>query len=226
MHTSEHIRLTTSEALADWEVFASRAQRIDSEGAMRLSATGDVLVVAVAPLFPHGLGDTTPLAVGMRMFRLADTGLDGLDVVVPTAAICDRFARLRSTGEEAMPIPPQEIQVSWAGIAPPKGPWLPVGQLADAELIAAAEAGIAEVAAGTPEVAGIHAVTGLRRRVWSRPLPGEFEDRLQAAVAFAMFGLGFAHPAGTTSVFEAPGWLRLSSPRGHVLTRSRGDRAA
>ncbi|MFB9777621.1 hypothetical protein [Brevibacterium otitidis] len=226
MQTTTSIRLAETQALTDWETFASRAHRIDESGAMRLSATGDVLVVSVAPLYPHGLGDATPLTVGTRMFRLSDTGLDGLDVVVPTVAICDRFARLRSTGEESMPIPPQEIQVAWAGIAPPRGPWMPVGELADAELITAAEAGIAEVAAGTPQMAGIHAVTGLRRRVWGRPLPGAFEDRLPAAVAFAMYGLGFAHPAGMTSVFEAPGWLRLSSPRGHVLTRGRGDRTA
>lgn len=226
MDASARIRLTTRAALADLEVFASRVQRIDSDSALRLSVTGDVLVVSAAPLFPRGLGDTTPLTVGMRMFRLTDTGLDGLDVVVPTAGICDRFARLRSTGGQALPIPPQEMQVSWTGIAPPRGPWLPVGQLADAELIAAAEAGIAEVAAGTPAVAGIHAVTGLRRRVWSRPLPGGFEDRLPAAVAFAMFGLGFLQAGGATTVFEAPGWLRLSSPRGHVLTRGRDDAAA
>ncbi len=216
--------------LHDWSVLTGRAQRLDEDAAMRLSVHGDVLVLSVAPLYPHGLGDSTPLALGMRMLRLADPSHDGLDVVVPAAALSDRFARARSEDSLSIPVPPQEVRVSWTGISPPRGPWGPAGTLPTESLRAAARAGIEEVAAGTPQVAGSHAVSALRRQVWARPIEvagasgaedgGAVSDvPVPAAVAFAMEGLGFLAAEAPVEVRTSGPWVRVSSPVGHVLTR-------
>ena len=116
------LRLTDAHDLRDWEVFTQRAQRLDPDGAMRLTVHGARLVLTVSPLYPHGLGDTTPLTLGMRIVPLPASDLDGLDAVVPLAALTDRFARARAQGLLHVPVPPQEVHAAWAGIAPPRGP--------------------------------------------------------------------------------------------------------
>lgn len=214
------LRFDDPHAFADWRVFTARAQHLDADGAMRLSVFGSVLVLTVAPLYPHGLGDPTPLVLGMRMLPLPARDLDGIDSVVPLAALSDRFARAHVQDTLVMPIPPQEVSASWAGIAPPRGSWEPAGMIPAAAASAAAEAGIAEVAQGTPPGAGSAAVSALRRRVWSRPLiESAAEAPPSAGAAFALHGLGFIHSAGLIELRRSATWLRLSTPTGHVLTR-------
>ncbi|MDN6530476.1 MAG: hypothetical protein L0K67_15585, partial [Brevibacterium sp.] len=79
-------------AMKDLAAFASLAHRLDPDGAMRLHVSSTVLVVTVAPLYPHGIGDSTPLVLAMRMLRLTGPEMDGLDEVVPLASLRDRFA--------------------------------------------------------------------------------------------------------------------------------------
>ena len=229
------LRLTDAHDLRDWEVFTQRAQRLDPDGAMRLTVHGARLVLTVSPLYPHGLGDTTPLTLGMRIVPLPASDLDGLDAVVQLAALTDRFARARAQGLLHVPVPPQEVHAAWAGIAPPRGPWEPLGSLDAGIVVRAAEAGIAEVAAGSPEAAGGPAVSALRRRVWSRslheaagtaasgPVPGERPTvDPDSGAAFALHGLGFLVEGAPVEVRGCRTWLRLSTPVGHVLTRHRG----
>lgn len=229
------LRLADGQDLRDWMVFTQRAQRLDPDGAMRLTVHGARLVLTVSPLHPHGLGDTTPLTLGMRIVPLPAPDLDGLDAVVPLAALTDRFARARTQELLHVPVPPQEVRVAWAGIAPPRGPWELLGSLDPGIVTRAAEAGIAEVAAGTPSAAGQPAVSALRRRVWSRPLleaagetaggagaedhPGADPD---SGTAFALHGLGFLVEGTPVEVRGCGTWLRLSTPVGHVLTRRQG----
>lgn len=229
------LHLSDEHDLRDWTVFTQRAQRLDPDGAMRLSVHGARLVLTVSPLHPQGLGDTTPLTLGMRIVPLPAPDLDGLDTVVPLAALTDRFARAQAQGLLHVPVPPQEVRAAWAGIAPPRGPWEPLGAL-DAGLVTrAAEAGIAEVAAGTPAAAGLPAVSALRRRVWSRPLhaaagaeaggagAGELSEvDPESGTAFTLHGLGFLVEGAPVEVRGCGTWLRLSTPVGHVLTRRRG----
>lgn len=204
----------------DWHSFTGRAARLDTEAAVRMSVHGDVLVVSSAPLYPHGLGDRTPLAIGMRMIRLPSPGHDGLDVVVPAAALLDRFARGRAEGIREIPVPPQEVRASWAGIAPPRGPWEPAGHLGTADLRRVARDGIEAVAAGTPEGAGSHAVQQLRTRIWSTPLTASVEFPIPAAVAFALEGLGFlGAETEDARVFVCGRWVRVSTAFGHVLSK-------
>lgn len=213
-------------AFSDWRQFTARAQRLDPEGAVRLTVHSSVLLLTAAPLFPHGLGDSTPLALGMRILELPTSEHDGLDIVVPLAAVADRFARAERLGIQAIPVPPQEVTASWAGISPPRGPWTLLGSVPAEQFSRAAHDGIAEVAAGTPDGAGSAAVAALRRRVWARPLelvPSASDARHGACAmgaAFALEGLGFLAGADRVEIRSAGTWVRLTTSAGHVLTRT------
>lgn len=243
-------------ALSDWRTFVARALHIDADAAVRLAVTKDVLVLTVSPLHPQGLSDSMPLVLGMRMLRLQNLSMDGLDVVVEARALLDRFARLdaeqepfdvlsdlsstagsadvQTVGNLAGPVPgisvpPAEVRVPWAGISPPRGPWEPLGTVSADSLRGVAEAGIEEVAKGTPAHAGSHAVDSLRRQVWSRTalevgfIPAssdvEHSQPIPAGAAFGVYSLGFLPATGVAHVLRCGVWSRLSLPGGHVLVR-------
>lgn len=216
-------------AFKDLAAFTSLAHRLDPDGAMRFQVSSDVLVVTVAPLFPHGIGDSTPLVLAMRMLKLTGPSLDGLDEVVLLSNLGDRFAR--DDSDTRLSLPPNSVLVSWSGIAPPRGPWERRDDIASETLKTAAEAGIGEVGQGTPEGAGSHAVTSLRARIWSRPISAHNGTEVPQGVAFAALGLNFLPRTDTSDqdgagnqlpVFSSPGWIRVVAPGGHLLTRSRG----
>lgn len=248
------MRLAQAGALQDWHLFVSRLQRIAADPAVRLSVHTDVLVLTGAPLFPATIGDSMPLVLAMRMLRLADSSSDGLDRVVPAAALADRFARVDShpakgtapgaggaadpNGEAVaaaeIPLPPAEVPVAWTARTPPRAGWEYVTDVDTQVLTTASASGIAEIAEGTPEGAGAHAVTALRRSVWSRSLPvgADTVVSIPAGAAFAMDRMGFLHRSAVNPdeapvrLFSSGKWLRLSSPVGHVLSLAGGSHGA
>ncbi|MDN5635855.1 MAG: hypothetical protein L0G36_09465, partial [Brevibacterium sp.] len=139
-------------AMKDLAAFTALAHRLDPDGAMRLHVSATVLVATVAPLYPHGLGDSTPLVLAMRMLRLSGPEQDGLDEVVPLANLKDRFARAENATR--LPVPPNSVLVSWTGIAPPKGQWASRDRISGDVIRSTAEAGVAEISDGAPEGAG------------------------------------------------------------------------
>lgn len=208
-----------AESVADLATFVARARTLDQDGAARLQAVGRVLAVWVGVLPGEGLL-RSGVVLGLRTMRL-DEPLD-LDVTVPLAALTDRFARRAATGEVGtrLPVPPAEVAPPWAAVSPPRGGWEPVGVLAAGEVDAAARAGIAEVAQGAPEGSGSAAVAALRRRVWARPVGEQgVAAEVPSGSALAVHALGFAARDAELAVHRAGGWLRVSSPLGHVLTR-------
>jgi hypothetical protein len=209
--------LPDAAARADLATFAGRARRVDAGGAVRLVAHGNVLAVTACAL--HGAGGPTVLA--MRTLVLA-TASD-VDATVPVAALADRLARDEAaepgTGRFAVPLPPAAaVTAAWAGILPPRRGWEQTGALPVAVLAEAAREGIAAVAAGTPPGAGAAAVTRLRAGVWGHPLAGH--PGVPSGVAFAADAFGFLRAgAGDATLHRAGPWVRLSTPRGHVLAR-------
>ena len=222
--------LADAESLQDLGRYAARARALDAEGAVRLQAVGVVLASWVGVLPGSGLmgAGTT---IGLRTSALAVPA--ELDVVVPLAAVSDRVAR---PGERAvLPVPPMTVSAAWAAVSPPRSGWQPVGTVTAEALQRTASDGIAEVADGTPDGAGSHAVTALRARVWGRMVSaadggdagvaGEVGGGLEggagfpAALAFAAYALGFLTP-GTESTLATNGrWTRLTTAAGHALTR-------
>ena len=211
-------------AMRDLSAFTSLAHRADSDGAMRLQVASDVLAATVAPLFPHGLGDSTPLVLAMRMLRLDDHELDGFDEAVPLSNLIDRFAR--EENGTSLPVPPNSVLVSWTGIAPPRSGWRARDTISVGRLHETAAAGVEEISTGAPEGSGGHAVKALRSRVWSREMTGALGTDLPGGLAFAATALRFIPAQGRDDdaeldVMESAGWLRLVTPGGHLLTRTR-----
>jgi hypothetical protein len=204
------VQLDDVASLADLSTYVLRASRADPGGAARLRAHGDVLATYVCPL----TGGGGPTVLGLRTTALARPV--ELDVVVPLAALADRLAR-PDNGTD-VPVPPNEVVAAWAGVAPPRSGWEPVGALAAADLVRAAEEGIAEVAAGTPSTSGGPAVAALRARVWGRPVPG---SDLPTGAAFVAHALAFVREGDPpVDVLARAPWTRLTTPRGHVLART------
>lgn len=232
--------LPDAAALADLQTFVGRAKHIDPAGAVRLVAHDLVLAVYAGAL--HGGGAPTVLA--MRILALDEPS--DVDVTVPVAAMTDRFAlveRARASQRIGTPAGPIALALpsmtatgaTWAGMEPPRSGWTVEGVVRVAALREAARAGIAEVAAGTPQIAGAAAVARLRALVWGRPLAGQAELPAGTAFAAEVFGfLGNSRSSGgldadevfdqeadqdVVSLHRAGRWWRLSTTRGHVLAR-------
>lgn len=206
------------ESLNDLGTLVSRAQAIEPGGAIRLQVQGTTLAAWVCALAGRGvLGQGVVL--GLRVMPLEVVG--ALDETVPLAAVTDRLARRRATGDASttLALPPTTVRVPWTALTPPRGPWEPVGEVAGDDIVRVARDGIAQVAGGTPEGgAGSHAVQALRTQVWSATAPWG----LPAGTAFGAYALGFVResgPGNSATVFRCGPWSRLSTPSGHILTR-------
>mgnify|MGYP001180987075 CR=1 FL=1 len=181
---------------ADLATLVRRAQKADSDAAVRLQAAGGVLRVWVGVLPGRGLL-ADGAAVGVRGIALAgsaetwstggstvggsspvdatagrSTDLD-LDLVCSAAALLERIAR-DGVGATTLTLPTVSTYAAWSGALPATGGWTPAGEVSVADLVGAATSGIAEIAEGvgpSGPVAGARAVEELRLRVWARPVP-------------------------------------------------------
>lgn len=206
------LRLVDEESALDLAAYLARAKKVDDDGDVRLEAVGEVLAAWTCVLPGHGIG-STGLVLGLRTFALAEPVVS--DKTVPLGAVTDRLAR---SGTE-VPDPPMTTNPTWGALSPPRSGWTPVGTVQDAQLRAAALAGIAEVAHGAPDGSGSAAVADLRARVWGRPT--ETELPVPAGTAFGLHVLGFLRPdpqAQTTVHVRGP-WTRVASDRGFVIAR-------
>ncbi len=225
------LHFTDAEALEDLGTFVARAREVDPDGAIRLQATGTTLAAWVGVLPGRGLlGEGTVL--GLRLMPLAEP-LE-LETTVPLGGVTDRLARRAATGDASgdLPVPPTTVHVAWAAMAPPRAGWEPTGQISGAELRQVATAGITQIARGSPEGSGAHAVTALRQQVWGRRVVDDAtvpddtdEDQLAeagllpAGAAFAAYSLGFLTPGADGRVLRRGRWRRPTLPAGHVVVR-------
>ncbi|MDO5629586.1 MAG: hypothetical protein Q4G43_14825 [Mobilicoccus sp.] len=197
---SGEVVLVDEQDVADLATFLGRARRVEAT-AVRLQATGSVLAVTVCPLPGHGLmGEGTVL--GLRAFTLAQSAT--CDVVGAVEAVQDRLARMRTTRDLRLSMPPVPVVEAWAGLSAPRSGWERVGVLTADVVDEVTRRGVA--AASAP---GAN-----REQVWGVPIPG---TSLPGGAAFALDALGFSAPELT--VFAQGRWHRISGPAGHVLTR-------
>jgi hypothetical protein len=210
-------RISFSEAadISDLKSFLERAKRLDENAVVKFKANSDILAVYVSPIYSGSLlgGGTTVL--GLRTLRLRE-GYQ-VDANFEIAAILDRLAKPTAFLTSSIELPPTTVKVAWAGITPPREGWVRVSNISQAELSEVAKLGIAEVASLLPESIGSSIAAKVRQEVWGRLVVAE--TPYPAGAAFVMSGLGFLTPDEQVSVFQAPGWLRLSSENGHVLCR-------
>jgi len=209
---TQHIDFGDPRGLADLGTYLGRASRANPEGAVRLQVLGHLLVTTVAVIEGTGLmGEGT--VVGMRVVTIAPS--DDIDATVSFASVNDRLAR--EGNGAVLSVPPTTVRAPWSGLTPPRDGWEPVGQLDGDVIDSIARQGISQVAEGTPENAGGHAVDSLRRRTW-----GAMSDTvppIAAGLAFGAHVLGFTSAGESASIAAHGRWTRLSTSRGHVLVR-------
>lgn len=213
--------LVDSPSLGDLKVFLGRAARLD-QGGVRLIAGSGVLAVYAPVLHPRGLLDTAPTVLGLRTFALADTTTT-FDAVVPARQLLDRLALLSVTvnfddGPIGVMLPPAESSPAWVGISPPRGGWVPLGDVPSSVLETAAREGVAEVAAALPTDSGEQLVHRVRTEVWGRPIP-DVVPSLPAGIGLAADSLGFLRTDEPAKIFSSGPWTRVTTRRGHVLAR-------
>lgn len=233
------VRLADAFDVVDLDTFVARARTADPGGAIRLTTHGAVLLATVRLVPGAGLFGGGGV-LGLRAFTLhegddeaGDAQAGPVDVVVATDAVSDRLARMKRSGELVLSLPPVQVVAPWAGQAPPRSGWQPIGVASGEALRQLAEAGIAEIATGVggssgggPR-AGALAVHELRRRVWTRPASEILGG--PAGLAFGAHVLGFLQARPTTAtgdaqivdpaLFRHGEWWRLSTPAGHVTAR-------
>lgn len=198
--------LTDPETAKDVLTFVGRARRVSDEG-VRLQADRGVLALTTAALAPHGLFDQTPTVLAMRIVR-ADPEL-ACDLVVDALDATDDLRALR--------LPETALSPAWAGVAPPRGGWQPVGSLPASAIAQRAQWGISAVAHGATPGSGEEAVRALRAAIW-----GEADEELAGlprGIAFAADALGFISGEEQVPLTRSGRWTRLAFRRGHVLAR-------
>ncbi|MDY0909567.1 hypothetical protein [Microbacterium sp. CFBP9034] len=201
--------LADADSAADALTFAGRADRFTDE-AVRLQASGGVLVMTAAPLAPRGIGDATPTVLAMRTLA-ADPELV-CDLVVEASALS-----AAPDDATAVQLPDTALSPAWAGIAPPRSGWTAREGIDASVLASKAQGGIARVAEAVPTDAGEDVVRAIRASVWGAP-----DDELAGlplGAAFAAMSMGFISGAETARLFTSGPWTRLSLDRGHVIVR-------
>ncbi|HSU73734.1 MAG TPA: hypothetical protein VLI66_02270 [Terrabacter sp.] len=212
MTGTERVDFGDPRGLADLGTFLARAGRANPGGALRLQVLGGLLVTTVAVLEGSGLlGEGTVL--GMRVVRVQNA--DTVDTTVSIASVNDRLAR-QGVGA-VLEVPPTTVRAPWSGLTAPRDGWEPVGRLDGKAVDSIARQGISQVAEGTPEGAGGHAVDALRRRTWAAM--SDTVPPIPAGLAFGAHVLGFTVAGEPASVAAHGRWTRLSTSRGHVLVR-------
>jgi hypothetical protein len=201
----------------DLQAFLTRAKRLDPDGLVRLRAFGEVLAAYVAPIYSGNLMDSGPTVLGLRTCELASPA--EVDVLVPIGAVLERLAHLLSESTADFKIQLIESQrAPWAGISPPRQGWEQMGTMNESRLTQIARDGIAEVAASLPESVGGPIAARIRGEIWGRGI--DLESKIPTGAAFAAAGLGFLTENEEVGIYQAEGWIRLSSEHGHVLAKA------
>jgi hypothetical protein len=203
---THHLLLADPDTAKDVLTFLGRAKRITDDG-VRLQAADGVLALTTAALAPVSLFDQTPTILAMRIVH-ADPELQ-CDIVVDELSATDDAERLN--------LPEMGLSPAWAGIAPPRGEWLPAATLAASMIAQRAQWGISAVARGATDGAGEEAVRALRAAIWGAP--DDDLDGLPRGVAFAADAMGFISGDEQVPVMRSGRWTRLAFRRGHVLAR-------
>jgi len=201
-----HLLLTDPETAKDVLTFVGRATRITDDG-VRLQASNGVLALTTAALAPHGLFDSTPTVLAMRIVH-ADPELE-CDIVVDQLTAADDPLRLT--------LPETGLSPAWAGVAPPRGDWTPAAMLPASMIAQRAQWGISAVARGATPGSGEEAVRALRAAIWGEP--DDDLGGLPRGIAFAADALGFISGEEEVPVMRSGRWTRLAFRRGHVLAR-------
>ena len=207
------IRFLDSRDMEDLSAYLTRARKLDDDGCVKFRAFGDILAVYVSPIFSGSLLGDGPTVLGLRTMRVEKMELDATYSI---ASIQERLASALTEGLE-LAIPAATSRAAWSGVTPPRQDWVETGTISQQQITQWAKDGIAEVANTLPSSVGSSIAAKVRLGIWGKTVSLEFH--LPGAAAFAMAGLGFMQKDEEIRVYNAKGWVRLSSSHGHVLSK-------
>jgi hypothetical protein len=207
------IRFLDSRDMEDLSSYLIRARKLDDDGCVKFRAFGDILAVYVSPIFSGSLLGDGPTVLGLRTMRVEKMELDATYSI---ASIQERLASALTEGLE-LAIPAATSRAAWSGVTPPRQDWVETGTISQQQITQWAKDGIAEVANTLPSSVGSSIAARVRLGIWGKTVSLEFH--LPGAAAFAMAGLGFMQKDEEIRVYNAKGWVRLSSSHGHVLSK-------
>ena len=207
------IRFLDSRDMEDLSAYLTRARKLDDDGCVKFRAFGDILAVYVSPIFSGSLLGDGPTVLGLRTMRVEKMELDANYSIV---SIQERLASALTEGLE-LAIPAATSRAAWSGVTPPRQDWVETGTISQQQITQWAKDGIAEVANTLPSSVGSSIAARVRLGIWGKTVSLEFH--LPGAAAFAMAGLGFMQKDEEIRVYNAKGWVRLSSSHGHVLSK-------
>ncbi|MFZ4117509.1 MAG: hypothetical protein ACOYKO_03370 [Rhodoluna sp.] len=233
--------LPTEADVEDLGKYLDRAKRMDSNGAVRLRAYGDVLTVYVAPIFSGEYEQDAPIVLGLRTLQLAESTefdltvsiADLLERVLSVAkgevqeeqlSLADRLLNLSGNSqqdENKIVLDLDLVQVAWSTETPTRSGWELGGEISEGELTEIARKGIAEVSETLPTSVGGPIAARVRSEIWGKAFDYKFP--LPRGSAFVAAGLGFLTEGEIVPWYVSGDWVRLSSQHGHVLARFAKD---
>ena len=233
--------LPSNADVVDLGKYLDRANRMDTKGAVRLRAYGDVLTVYVAPIFSGDYEEDAPIVLGLRTLQLAEATEFDLTVLISDLlarvnsvakgevqeeqlSLSDRLLNLTGKGpskENQIYLDFDLVEVSWSTETPTRTGWEFGGEIPESELTEIARKGIAEVSETLPSSVGGPIAARVRSEIWGRAFDYKFP--LPMGSAFVAAGLGFLTEGEIVPWYVSGDWVRLSSEHGHVLARFAKD---
>ena len=241
MSTKSSFVLPSNADVVDLGKYLDRANRMDTKGAVRLRAYGDVLTVYVAPIFSGDYEEDAPIVLGLRTLQLAEATEFDLTVLISDLlaransvakgevqeeqlSLSDRLLNLTGKGpskENQIYLDFDLVEVSWSTETPTRTGWEFGGEIPESELTEIARKGIAEVSETIPSSVGGPIAARVRSEIWGRAFDYKFP--LPMGSAFVAAGLGFLTEGEIVPWYVSGDWVRLSSEHGHVLARFAKD---
>jgi hypothetical protein len=233
--------LPTKADVEDLGKYLDRAKRMDSNGAVRLRAYGDVLTVYVAPIFSGEYQQDAPIVLGLRTLQLAEATEFDLTVSIADLlervlsvtkgevqeeqlSLADRLLNLSGNSqqdENKIVLDLDLVQVAWSTETPTRSGWELGGEIPEGELTEIARKGIAEVSETLPTSVGGPIAARVRSEIWGKAFDYKFP--LPRGSAFVAAGLGFLTEGEQVPWYVSGDWLRLSPAHGHVLSKFATD---
>ncbi|MEZ0090306.1 hypothetical protein [Streptacidiphilus sp. EB129] len=223
------LHLADPSEAADLGAFLTRLLRFDKAASVRLQTANRALAVfARLPLGDNGplVIRTAPLADDLGLDRTVSAGqlLDAIDAVTVTLAAevdpagtddavgaAPEAAGASSTAPGGELVLPAAVTgPAWAGLLPPRSGWEHVTDLPTAPLGAAVRAAVTEFRRETDDA------DALAEAIWSRQV---HPSGLTLRAVHAAHLVGLLQRTDSVALHRHPAWLRLSGPRGYVITR-------
>jgi hypothetical protein len=211
--TATALRLADTRDAAGLSDFLTRLLRYDRAAAVRLRTVNQAL--AVFARLP--LGDSGPLVIRTALLAPTEPPAEPLDRTVSVGQLLDAIAPddTDATTEPGdlcaeLRLPPPITGPAWAGVLPPRTNWEHIADLPTEPLSAAVQAAVAEFR-GESE-----SPNDLAEAIWSRQV---HPSGLTLRALHAAHLVGVLQQSDTVALHRHPAWLRLTAPRGSVITR-------